>query len=83
MKKSLLIVAIAFAGSSVFAQQSPTDGSSISGKSAMIGEKLNVKSGATAKAKSADTGKSLWVPVGEANKSGKKNLKLDVKGIKQ
>ena len=82
MKKSMLIVALAFAGSSVFAQQAPSDGNLNTGKPALVGKKLDVKAGDVSDAKTADAAKSLWVPVGEANKSGKKNLKLDVKGLK-
>jgi hypothetical protein len=83
MKKSLLVVALAFVGSAVFAQQAPADLGQNGEKPALNGKKIDVKAGVSSDAKTADSSSSLWVPIGDANKSGKKNLKLDVKAVKQ
>ena len=83
MKKSLLVVALAFVGSAVFAQQAPSDLGQNAEKPALNGKKLDVKAGISSDAKSADASESLWVPIRDVNKSGKKNLKLDVKAVKQ
>lgn len=83
MKKSLLIVALAFTGSAVMAQQAPADENTTAAKPGLVGKKLDIKVGVQADTKTVENSSSLWVPVGEANKSGKKNMKLDVKAVKQ
>ncbi len=76
MKKSVLIVAVAFAGTSVFAQQAPQNETFKASKSPQTmvkksGTKLNVSVASVLVADAKDE-KSLWVPIGPAMKSDQK-----------
>lgn len=77
MKKSVLIVALAFAGTSVFAQEAPQNETLKASKSPQTmvkksGKKLNVN-GTAALAADAKDEKSLWIPIGPAMKSDLKD----------
>ncbi|MFM1874925.1 MAG: hypothetical protein RL266_662 [Bacteroidota bacterium] len=76
MKKSVLIVAVAFLGTSAFAQQAPQNETLKESKSPQTmvkksGKKLNVGTSAVLVAEAKDA-KSLWVPIGPAMRSEQK-----------
>ena len=82
MKKSILIVALAFAGSSVFAQQAPSSKTDSETKKTVLTKKLDVKKGLSTDSKSVTDQNAVVVPKNEAILQPKKSKKLNVHGSK-
>ncbi len=81
MKKSFLIAALTFVGTTVFAQDAVQTTNSDGDMHKAKGKKLEVKSATSAlETASAENGKSLWKPIAPKAKPVKmKSGKLDLK----
>jgi hypothetical protein len=82
MKKSILIVALAFAGSSVFAQQAPSSKTDVETKKVVLTKKLDVKKALPVDSKSNTDKNTTALPKNEATLQSKKSKKLNVNGSK-